>query len=248
MDNNQKKISAKRILLLRKLLQKLNMSNKYIQDFNNNEYKNLTIIDEALTHSSANNSFNYEKLEFLGDAVLRLAASEFIERNYPELKVGERSALRAQLVSDQWLQKIGNMLRIEEILVVSHQASKDISAKATLQADATEALIGAIYKSSNNIEAIHDWLGPEWLKQSESVLADPHKKNYKSALQEWSQGQDLNLPHYEIEEKSKKHGNLKRFYCKVFIDKNKIGEGYGGSRKEAEKEAAKFALNHLRTN
>ncbi len=63
--------------------------------------------NQALTHSSDNKVLNYEKLEFFGDAVLRLAASNFIEKKYPQLSVGERSELRAQIVSDEWLTKLG---------------------------------------------------------------------------------------------------------------------------------------------
>ena len=65
-----------------------------------NNLENLRIINEALTHSSMGKEINHEKLEFLGDAVLRLSASEFIENYFQRLSVGERSELRAQIVSD----------------------------------------------------------------------------------------------------------------------------------------------------
>jgi len=71
-----------------------------IQDFN-----------QALTHSSDNKILNYEKLEFFGAAVLRLAASNFIEKKYPQMSVGERSELRSQIVSDEWLTKLGEKLK-----------------------------------------------------------------------------------------------------------------------------------------
>ena len=70
----------------------------------------LAPLDEALTHTSAGLSLNHEKLEFLGDAVLRLAASEFLEQHYPNLSVGQSSALRAQLVSDRWLGELGQAI------------------------------------------------------------------------------------------------------------------------------------------
>ena len=72
--------------------------------------KNTIVLQEfnqALTHSSDDKIINYEKLEFFGDAVLRLAASNFIEKKYPQMSVGERSELRAQIVSDEWLTKLG---------------------------------------------------------------------------------------------------------------------------------------------
>ena len=69
-------------------------------------------LDEALTHTSAGLCLNHEKLEFLGDAVLRLAASEFLEQHYPNLSVGQSSALRAQLVSDRWLGELLSLIHI----------------------------------------------------------------------------------------------------------------------------------------
>ncbi|MFM9089685.1 MAG: ribonuclease III domain-containing protein, partial [Cyanobium sp.] len=63
----------------------------------------LAPIEEALSHSSLGQHFNHERLEFLGDAVLRLAATEFLRQEHPALRVGEQSALRSELVSDRWL-------------------------------------------------------------------------------------------------------------------------------------------------
>ena len=67
--------------------------------------RELLPLEHALTHTSAGRAYNHEQLEFLGDAVLRLAASEFLEDSQPQLTVGERSRLRAQLVSDRWHMK-----------------------------------------------------------------------------------------------------------------------------------------------
>ena len=78
--------------------------------------KQLEHLDEALTHTSTGLARHHEQLEFLGDAVLRLAASDFIESEHGQLSVGERSALRAQLVSDRWLADLGEDIRIETLL------------------------------------------------------------------------------------------------------------------------------------
>ena len=78
--------------------------------------QNISVIEnfnEALIHSSDDKIINYEKLEFFGDAVLRLAASNFIDKKYPQMSVGERSELRAQIVSDEWLTKLGRKIGIE---------------------------------------------------------------------------------------------------------------------------------------
>ena len=128
------------------------------QSIANNEELNFKIINEALTHTSAQSDCNHERLEFLGDAVLRLASSEFIDQEFPNMAVGERSALRSQLVSDSWLTQVGKSIHIEKILITGKKAEKDSSALATLQAEATEALIGAIYKCNKNLEQVHTWL------------------------------------------------------------------------------------------
>ena len=83
----------------------------------------LAPLDEALTHTSAGLARNHERLEFLGDAVLRLAASEFLAEQQPNLSVGQQSALRAQLVSDRWLAELGERCGIEALLRIGPVAS-----------------------------------------------------------------------------------------------------------------------------
>ena len=236
-------ISTDRLNQIKSLLTRIAIDPKeYFADEANKESQ---AIYEALTHTSAQVEYNHERLEFLGDAVLRLAASEFIEHKFPNMNVGERSALRSQLVSDRWLTKVGKSIQIEDVLIIGPKASGDSSALSTLQAEATEALIGAIYKNFKSLTPIHNWLTPHWEEESLKVLDDPHRKNSKSALQEWSQSRGLKLPIYGIKELSQEHGDPKRFFCKVHLDGKIIGKGWGGSRKEAEKEAAKFALKSL---
>ena len=120
----------------------------------------LALVDQALTHISSGRARNLERLEFLGDAVLRLAATEFIDRHHTDLAVGASSNLRAQLVSDRWLADVGAALGIEQHLVLGRHAQGDRSAEPRLRADATEALIGALYSSLGDFDAIHRWLTP----------------------------------------------------------------------------------------
>ena len=209
------------------------------------ETRTLTLIDEALTHTSAGLAIDHERLEFLGDAVLRLAASEFIEQHYPQLPVGERSALRAQLVSDRWLASVGEDAGVAPLLVIGAKARGDAAGQATLRAEATEALIGAIYQGWGSLEPVHTWLTPHWQRTSAAVLADPHKGNAKSALQEWSQARKLGLPSYRSAETSQRHGDPRRFHCKVELRGQPTAEGWGGSRREAEQKAAQAALQRL---
>ena len=208
----------------------------------------LVHVDQALTHVSSGRARNLERLEFLGDAVLRLAATEFIDRHHADLAVGACSNLRAQLVSDRWLADVGSALGIEQHLLLGRHAQGDRSAESRLQADATEALIGALYSALGDLEAIHRWLIPHWRATAEVVLATPHQFGGKTALQEWSQGQGLGLPHYATEECSRQHGDPERFRCRVSIQDQELAEAKGRSRKEAEQNAATAALQALEGN
>ena len=206
----------------------------------------LSLIDEALTHTSARLNKNHERLEFLGDAVLRLACSEYIDSEHPDLPVGKRSELRAQLVSDQWLAELGASIEIETILLTGTHARRDNNARHTLRAEAAEALIGALYLQPNGLEQVHAWLTPHWKQRSMAVLARPDLFNSKSALQEWSQAQKLGLPSYETGEHNLHHGDPCRFRSCVRIGNLITSEGLGRSRKEAEQQAAQAALQALK--
>ena len=242
------KISIQRIEEIINFIKSLNLDQKYQKEFTKEKIKNILYINESLTHSSANSEINYENLEFLGDAVLRLIASDFIKNKYPYMQVGERSELRSHLVSDQWLEEVGKKIEINSVLVIGNKALRDKSANATIQAEATEALIGALYESLTILDPIKDWLIPFWNEKSQEILADPHKKNYKSALQELTQREGLSIPVYKTIEIDKKHDNPKRFFCTVYIKNRSIAEGWGKSIKQAEKDAASKALKDFDAN
>jgi ribonuclease-3 len=220
----------------------------------------LAPIEEALTHASAGRPRHHEQLEFLGDAVLRLAATEFLDRCHPTLGVGRRSALRAQLVSDRWLAEQAEALDLAPLVHLGPMALGDASGRATVLAESCEALVGAIYQAwggaYGGIEAVLLWLTPAWEAASAELLADPERHNWKTALQEKTQGQGLGLPRYLTEEVSRRHGDPRRFQSQVSwgsaTEQGGQGagegsaEGWGGSRREAEQQAARSALAQLR--
>ncbi len=242
------KISTQRVEEIIDFMKGLNLDKKYQKEFSNEKIINLLYINESLTHSSAHSEVNYENLEFLGDAVLRLIASDFIKNKYPSMQVGERSELRSHLVSDKWLEEVGKKINIKSVLIIGQKALRDKSANATIQAEATEALIGALYESLAVLDPIKDWLIPFWENKSNEILADPHRQNYKSALQEWTQSKGLSIPKYITTEIDKRHDNPKRFFCTVYIKEQSISEGWGKSMKQAEKDAANNALKYLDNN
>ncbi|KZR68565.1 Ribonuclease 3 [Prochlorococcus marinus str. MIT 1313] len=229
-------LSQSRINQLKGLVQKLGVE---LWDYSFN------LVDQALTHTSARAASNHERLEFIGDAVLRLAATEFINKTFPTMSVGESSALRSQLVSDRWLAEVGEQIQIDQLLIIGAKATADDPARNTIRAETTEALIGALYEGSKSLAPIHHWLTPFWQTTSDEVLSAPHRYQSKNALQEWSQGQGLGCPNYEINQHSKKHGDQKRFFAQVLLNGKLLGEGWGGSIKDAEQAAAKVALQKI---
>jgi ribonuclease-3 len=202
-------------------------------------------LDEALTHTSAGLARNHERLEFLGDAVLRLAAAEHLQQYHPELSVGACSELRSQIVSDRWLAELGEDCGIETVLRRGPLAIGDPAGRRTIRAEACEALVGALYEAWGSLKPVHRWLAPHWERSIAELLSDPHRHNWKSALQEWSQARAKGLPHYSSEQVSLRHGDPRRFLCTVELLGERLGEGWGGSRREAEQQAAQSALARL---
>ncbi len=243
MDNL---IDEERTEKITKFLNSLNIKSKrFVAIINKKDKFIINTFNEALTHSSANKLVNYEKLEFFGDAVLRLSASDFIERKYKNISVGERSELRSQIVSDEWLAELGKKILIEKVIIKGPKAMGDKNSKDTIIAESTEALIGAIYKCSNSIYEVNIWLDNFWEKDSELFLKAPYKFNAKSALQEWCQSHGYDLPDYKINEISQNHGDPKRFSCEIYINGSKEACSFGHSHKKAEKNAASVLIEKI---
>ena len=243
MDNL---IDRKRVEQIINFLNSLNINSKrFVEVINSNNQSIINTFNEALTHSSYNKEINYEKLEFFGDAVLRLSASQFIEKTYSNMSVGNRSELRSQIVSDEWLTKLGKKIFIEKVINKGPKAINDQSSKDTIIAETTEALIGAIYKCFNSIKEVNIWLDIVWKKDSELFLETPYKFNAKSSLQEWCQSKGFELPVYKINEISKNHGDPKRFSCEIYINGSKQAFSFGKSHKNAEKNAASLLIEKI---
>jgi len=236
-------MNGKRINQIVTFLKSLNIKSKRFSEIIRTQ--NISVIqdfNQALIHSSNDKIINYEKLEFFGDAVLRLAASNFIEKQYPQMSVGERSELRAQIVSDEWLTKLGEKIGIEKLIIKGPKALGDENSKNTIIGESTEALIGALYKCFNSIEEINLWLDDIWEEDSEIFIKAPYKFKSKTVLQEWCQSKGFDLPVYKIIEVSTKNGDPKRFSCDIFIEGLKESSAFGKSHKEAGTNAARVLI------
>ncbi|WP_448561870.1 ribonuclease III [Trichothermofontia sp.] len=199
------------------------------------------LLDHALTHVSVSSTNNYEQLEFIGDAVVRLAATEFLVQAYPHLPEGELSAVRAILVSDRVLAQLADQYGFARSLLVSAGASGDQAGRESRLANAFEAVLAALYLSTHTLELIRPWLDLEFKPLAIAILNDPARQNYKAALQEWTQGTLKQLPEYRVTEISSLHGDQERFQAEVWLQGHCLGTGKGRSIKQAEQAAAKVA-------
>lgn len=205
---------------------------------------NWTFLDQALTHATYAD-LNYEELEFVGDAVIRLAAAEFLLETYPQLKVGEMTAIRSVLVSDRCLAKLADHYNIQRYLLTSSSGG-DRQGQETRLAAAFEAVLAALYLSTHDLSLIRPWLDEPLRRLAEEVRQDPAKQNYKGALQELTNATYKLLPTYQVQELSQIDGDEERFEASVWLQEQCLAVGRGASKKLAEQSAARLAFDALR--
>jgi ribonuclease III len=201
---------------------------------------------EAMTHRSflnenKNHKYSHnERLEFLGDAVLELIVTEYLFDNFnnPE---GEMTAWRAALVNGEMLARVAREIGIEEFLMMSKGEAKDTGkARNYLLANAVEAIIGALYLDGGYDRA------KKFIKETIIVHIDEvlEKKLYldpKSYFQEKAQEYENITPHYKmISESGPDHDRV--FTVGVFLGEDEVARGAGKSKQDAQRDAAKIAL------
>jgi ribonuclease-3 len=219
---------------------------KQIQEKLGISIKNQNYFDEALIHRSYLHLLpkglyqSNERLEFLGDSVLGFIVTEYLFHKYPNLPEGELTKIRSWLVNKHSLSVVAKKLEIDKLLLISFSTAKTLDRSGeTILSDALEAIIAAIYLDSgyNAVKKfVTQTLIP--LLKEEDVLQD---KNYKSILMETVQAEGKSAPTYEVlEEEGPPHD--KTFRVGVYVDNILLATGTGRSKKEAEQNAAKNAL------
>ena len=195
------------------------------------------LLEEALTHSSRG-TVNYERLEFLGDSVLSLVISSRLFELKPDADEGDLSRMRARLVRGESLSDIASGLGLGKQLILGTGEMKSGGfRRASILADAFEALLGAIFLDSNYAtcrSTILDLFDP----LIEKLPAIEELKDAKTRLQEWLQGRGKPLPEYLLlREEGADH--VKKFHvqCRIADDGGKA-EAFGSSRRRAEQAAA----------
>lgn len=205
---------------------------------------NWLLLDRALVHPTAA-AQHYERLEFVGDAVVKLAAAEFLFQAESEASEGEMAAIRSILVSDRTLAEIADGYDLERYLVMASSVAASLVGRETRLAAAFEATLAALYLSANSLSLIRPWLNPHWQRYSTLIRQDPTLQNYKGALQSLTQGRYQILPDYRVIEVGQTYGDSQRFVAEVWVEGRCWGSGKGQSKKAAEQAAAQVAFQAL---
>ncbi len=210
------------------------------------QFKNPALLNEALTHSSYANEHKSqhikynERLEFLGDSVLSIVVSDYIYKNCPELPEGELTKLRASLVCEKSLYEFAKKIDLGKYLILSKGERNNGGAdRPSILSDAFEALIAAIYIDGGIEPAskhILNFVIPAIKNSKKKKIND-----YKTTLQEIIQKNPGEKLEYVLVKESGPDHN-KHFVVEVHLNSNVIGKGGGRSKKEAEQQAAREAL------
>lgn len=210
--------------------------------------QNADLYLSAFTHRSylnENRSFalpHNERLEFLGDAVLELAATEFLYRNYPHPE-GELTNFRSALVNYKMLSDIAKRLGFGKFLLMSRGEAKDTGrARQVILANCIEAVIGAMYLDSG-YKVTEDFIQREVLVELPKIIEGEKYLDPKSRLQELVQDKRGITPTYGVVAESGPDHN-KTFVVAAFVGSTEVGRGTGPSKQEAEISAAENALKN----
>ncbi len=218
------------------------------------KFKNKKIVLNAFVHRSfLNEHKNFplpsnEKMEFLGDSILSLACSLFLYRNFQSYSEGKYTEIKAALVKTETLAKIAKRLNLDQYLLLSiGQAKNGGQNNINILADCFEAFVCAIFLNFD-FQTVYDFLTKFLFKQETFYIV---KNNLyfpaKTKLQELTQKKYNVIPDYQVvEEKGPPHNKI--FKINVFLKGKNIGSGLGKSKKEAEENAAKKALDFLENN
>ena len=212
-------------------------------------FKKRHLLEVVFTHRSYLNEHRLarlehnERLEFLGDAVLELAVTDYLYSHYPNPE-GELTSWRSALVRGTALYEIADKIDLEKYLKMSRGESKATGkSRSLIMANALEALIGAIYLDGG-MKCAEKFVRANLLNLSREILNNDDHHNYKSMLLEHTQAKLSIQPSYRVlSEEGPDH--QKTYHIEVTVSDKPLGEGVGHSKKRAEQRAAKAALEKL---
>ena len=212
------------------------------------EFHNLSLLQNALTHSSYanerwhNSLLSNERLEFLGDSILGMVVAEHLYRSFPDRPEGELSRMRADMVCETSLAQVADRLDLGAHLMLGHGEEQGGGrTRASILADAVESVIAASYLDGGFTAArtfIERFILPN------VPVTGFHNADYKTALQELVQQKKNQVLSYALVGESGPD-HAKQFVVQVLLNGEPIGEGTGSSKKRAEQEAARCAIRQL---
>ncbi|MCI8485578.1 MAG: ribonuclease III [Clostridia bacterium] len=210
-------------------------------------FKNKLLLKNALTHTSyanENNVKSNEKLEFLGDSILEFISSKYIYTKYPNLKEGEMTKVRADVVCERSLYKVALKHNFSDFLFIGKsQIINKGNERPSILADSIEAVIAAIYFDSG-LEEAEKFIIENLKEYIEIASKHVGMKDHKTVLQEKLQVHgDVKIKYDIIKESGPDHD--KTFTARVSLNGNVLADGNGRTKKEAEMEAAKKALENM---
>lgn len=214
-------------------------------------FHSLEKLEEATIHKSYTNEFrkggarrDNERLEFLGDTILGLLIAEHLMKAFPESPEGVLSKLKGRIVSEPTLAQVARNIGLGSFLLIGR--GEEITQgreKNSILSDALEAVIAAIYQDGG-LEAARDFILREFCEVIEGASRADSTQDYKTELQEYCQRELETLPKYKIVNQTGPD-HQKLFDVAVLIRESVWGEGKGSSKKEAEQQAARAALESI---
>lgn len=212
------------------------------------QFQNPALLDQALSHSSyvredkRDSIYSNERLEFLGDAYFDAIIGEILYNMYPDAEEGRLSKMRASIVCEQSLAGVARRLSVGDYLLLGKGEEKNGGAERdSILADATEAVVGAIYLDGG-YETVKQFVSMAFEKELQDAKAGIFSnQDYKSALQELLQAQGITDIHYVMEKEEGPDHN-KTFTVQLQVKGKIVGHGKGKSKKSAEQEAARDAI------
>jgi len=208
------------------------------------KFKNIELLKTAFTHTSyahENKVQSNEKLEFLGDAILEFVVSNYLYKNYNKLKEGEMTKVRATVVCEKSLYKIASKYHFDKLLYLGKSEKlSGGSQKPAILADSVEAVIAAIFTDSG-LEQAEKFIISNLQDEIDEASKNVGQKDYKTVLQEELQKHgSVKIEYSIIKEEGPDHD--KTFVAEVKCNEKYLATGIGNTKKQAEMEAARQAL------
>lgn len=211
-------------------------------------FQDKNLLKKALTHTSyayENKVESNEKLEFLGDSILEFISSKYLYKNYPKLREGEMTKVRATVVCEKSLYKVAQLHNFSDFLYLGRSEKKTGGEKRpAILADSVEAVIAAIYLDGG-IEEAERFIVDNLKDEIEIATKHVGDRDYKTVLQEkLQQHGEVKIEYKITKEKGPDHN--KQFEAQVSCNGKVLAKGKGRSKKEAHMSAAKKALENLK--